>query len=77
MRILLDNNMDPRFRTDLSEKLRAPVYTAKSLDAHDFENGYMLSIAETYGVTHTLTFDKSMRYQGKRRWPIPKQDPHP
>ena len=63
MKVRLDHSLDPRFRTDLSEKLRAPVYTARFLDLHNFENGDMLSIAETHGITHTLTFDKNMRYQ--------------
>ena len=42
VKILLDHSLDPRFHTDLSEKLCAPAYSAKFLDAHRFENGDML-----------------------------------
>ena len=42
VKILLNHSLDPRFHTDLSEKLCAPAYSAKFLDAHRFENGDML-----------------------------------
>ena len=63
MKILPDHNLDPRFYSDLSDKLCAPVYSAKFLDIHHLENGEMLFIAQIHGITHTLTFDKTMQHQ--------------
>ena len=60
MRVVLDNNLDPRFRLLL---VGHEVLRCRYLGWADLRNGDLVSAAEQAGYDALITGDKNMRYQ--------------
>jgi len=60
MKLLLDENLPKRLKTDLSEY---EAYTVRDMGWNGIKNGQLLELIIKEGFECLLTFDKNLQYQ--------------
>jgi predicted nuclease of predicted toxin-antitoxin system len=60
MKLLLDENLPKRLKTDFTEH---EIYTVRDKGWNGIKNGQLLKLMEENGFDVLLTFDKNLQYQ--------------